>query len=77
MKSQCTADVADQRDLATHRSVREQRNVGVTGDTKALRSMYAAIAWGNAIADAESEAQNMWRERQEPRWFTGFPRKML
>lgn len=77
MKSQCTANVADRRDLATHRSAGVQRDGEDTGDTKVLRSMYAAIAQGNAIADAETEAHNMWRERQEPGWFTGFPRKML
>ena len=77
MDSQCTANVADQRALGTHRSGAEQNAVVTTGDTSLLRSMYAAIAWGNAIADAENQAQNMWRERQEPGWFAGFPRKML
>lgn len=74
MKSQCTANVADQRGRSMYGSASQRRGVAVTHDTELLRSMYAAIARGNAIADAETDARNMWRERQEPGWFTG---KML
>lgn len=74
MDLQCTANVADQRGRSMYRSASRRRAVAVTRDTELLRSMYAAIAQGNAIADAETDAQNMWRERQEPGWFPG---KML